>query len=178
MPSDADLPPRLIVTSPKSILKQPTVIPSESIADRVKRRRGTPSSSIAERVLQQQRESANPVLDFDTGELLEYRQLLRDPKHKEIWTKAGANEFSRLAQGVSGCIDGTNTIFFVHKNKILRDRLKDVTYNKFVASICTKKDEPHHIRATLGCNLIHYPDDVGTPTANLLLIKIFLNSVI
>jgi hypothetical protein len=27
-------------------------------------------------------------------------------------------------------------------------------------------------------NLINYPDDVGTPTANLLLIKIFLNSVI
>ena len=34
------------------------------------------------------------------------------------------------------------------------------------------------IRATLGGNLIHYPDDVGTPTADLLLIKIFLNSVI
>ncbi len=26
--------------------------------------------------------------------------------------------------------------------------------------------------------LINYPDDVGTPTANLLLIKIFLNSII
>lgn len=30
----------------------------------------------------------------------------------------------------------------------------------------------------MGGNLINYPDDVGTPTANLLLIKIFLNSVI
>jgi hypothetical protein len=30
----------------------------------------------------------------------------------------------------------------------------------------------------MGGNLIHYPDDVGTPTADLLLIKIFLNSVI
>ena len=29
----------------------------------------------------------------------------------------------------------------------------------------------------MGGNLINYPDDVGTPTANLLLIKIFLNSV-
>ena len=27
-------------------------------------------------------------------------------------------------------------------------------------------------------NLINYPDDVGTPTATLLLIKIFLNSII
>jgi hypothetical protein len=71
-----------------------------------------------------------------------------------------------------------NTIFFVHKHKIPQDRLKDVTYIKFVASVCTEKDEPHRIRATLGGNLIHYPNDVGTPTANLLLIKIFLNSVI
>jgi hypothetical protein len=45
-------------------------------------------------------------------------------------------------------------------------------------SICTKKDDPYQIRATLGGNLIHYPDDVGTPTANLPLIKKFLNSVI
>jgi hypothetical protein len=30
----------------------------------------------------------------------------------------------------------------------------------------------------MGGNLINYPEDVGTPTASLLLIKIFLNSVI
>ena len=30
----------------------------------------------------------------------------------------------------------------------------------------------------MGGNLINYPDDVGAPTANLLLIKIFLNSII
>jgi hypothetical protein len=30
----------------------------------------------------------------------------------------------------------------------------------------------------MGGNLINYPDDAGTPTANLFLIKIFLNSVI
>ncbi len=119
IPFDVSLPPRLIVTSPtafiqqqqpKPILKQPAVISSESIADRVKRRRGTPLSSIAERRVQGRRDSTNPVLNFDTGKLLEYRQLLRDSKHKEIWTTAGANEFGRLAQGVGRRIDGTNTI--------------------------------------------------------------------
>ncbi len=30
----------------------------------------------------------------------------------------------------------------------------------------------------MGGNLIKNPDDVGTPTANLLLIKVFLNSVV
>ena len=34
------------------------------------------------------------------------------------------------------------------------------------------------MQATMGGNLINYPDDVGVSTANLLLIKIFLNSVI
>jgi hypothetical protein len=41
-----------------------------------------------------------------------------------------------------------------------------------------EKEDPHQIQATLRGNLIHFLDDVGTPTANLLLIKIFLNSVI
>jgi hypothetical protein len=60
----------------------------------------------------------------------------------------------------------------------MKTSLKDVTYIKFVSSIRTEKEDPHRIRATLGGNLIHYPNDVGTLTANLLPIKIFLNSVI
>jgi hypothetical protein len=176
-PFDPTTPPQLIVaTSAK-----PRIATSESIADRVKRRRETPPSfgqSIAERVAQWRRESASPVLDQYTGKMLEYPQLLRDPKHEAIWSKAGANEFGRLAQGVGGRIDCTNTMFFIHKHEIPQDRLKDVTYIKFVSLIRTEKEDPHQIGATLGGNLIHYPDDVGTPTADLLLIKIFLNSAI
>ena len=41
-----------------------------------------------------------------------------------------------------------------------------------------EKKEPNRTRAMLGGNLVNYPDDVGTPTANLLLIKILLNSAI
>lgn len=67
---------------------------------------------------------------------------------------------------------------FIQKHDIPPDRLKDVTYIKFVSSIRTEKDDPHRVRATLGGNLIHYPEDVGTPTDDLLLIKLFLNSVI
>jgi hypothetical protein len=196
-PFDANTPPQLIVESsaakskhqqqhkPLPILTQPKIVASESIVDRVKSRRETPPSLgqtpgqlIAERIARWRREFASPVLDQDTGKVLEYCQLLRDPKHKVIWSKAGANKFGRLAQGVGGRIDGTNTIFFVHKHEIPQDRLKDVTYIKFVSSIQTEKEDPHQIRATLGGNLIHYPKDVRTPTANLLLIKIFLNSVI
>ena len=102
-------PIRMIVASPKEtivasspspqqkfILEHPKFTASDSIAERVKARHANqhnnhttnePELSIAERVAarRRQKEQANPVLDFDTGELLEYRQLLRHPKYKEIW---------------------------------------------------------------------------------------------
>lgn len=56
--------------------------------------------------------------------------------------------------------------------------MRDVTYLTFVSNVRTEKEEQNRVRATMGWNLIHYPDNVGTPTADLLLINIFLNSVI
>jgi hypothetical protein len=51
--------------------------------------------------------------DAETGEYLIYRQLMRSPKHREIWSKSAANEFGRLAQGLKdGRVKGTNTIRF------------------------------------------------------------------
>ena len=139
--------------------------------------------SIAERLLRRKRQmnqihAAFPVLDPESGQLPEYRQLLRHPKFKEAWSISAANEFGRLAQGIKGRVKATDTIKFIHKCEIPANQLKDVTYIKFVCQVRTEKDEPNRTRATFGGNLIHYPDDVGTPTADLLLIKIFLNSVI
>eukprot|EP00804_Cyclotella_cryptica_P001048 CCRYP_008349-RA/>CCRYP_008349-RA protein AED:0.36 eAED:0.38 QI:0/0/0/1/0/0/3/0/608 len=180
---------------PKPILKPPThAVQEDSIAARLKARRAQQPSgtnitkaddeSIAERLLRRKRQlnqtqAAFPVLDPETGQLLEYRQLLRHPKFKEAWNISAANEFGRLAQGIKGRVKATDTIKFIPKSDIPPDRLKDVTYIKFVCQVRTEKDEPNRTtQATFGGNLIHYPDDVGTPTADLLLIKIFLNSVI
>jgi hypothetical protein len=96
----------------------------------------------------------------------------------EVWNRSAADEFGRLAQGIGERIKGTDTMRFIHKHKIPVDRLKDVTYIKIVCTVRTEKKDPNRMRATMGVNLINYPDDVGVPTANLLLIKIFLNSVI
>ena len=38
------------------------------------------------------------IHDADTGEYLNYRQLMRSTKHRETWSKSAANEFGRLAQ--------------------------------------------------------------------------------
>ena len=41
-----------------------------------------------------------------------------------------------------------------------------------------RKEQTQLNTVNMGGNLIKNPDDVGTPTANLLLIKVFLNSVV
>jgi hypothetical protein len=172
---------QIVESPPKPILKPPKYI-DESIAARVRARRlqskTTVNETIADRVAQRRREAAHAVLDQETGELLEYRRLLKHPRFKEVWNRSAADEFGRLAQGIGGRIKGTNTMQFVHKKDIPFDRLKDVTYIKFVCAVRTEKKNPNRMRATMGGNLINYPDDCGVPTANLLLIKIFLNSVI
>jgi hypothetical protein len=43
-------------------------------------------------------EMANAVLARETGELLEYRGLMKSEKYKKVWNTSSANEFGRLAQ--------------------------------------------------------------------------------
>ena len=53
-----------------------------------------------------------PVINPDTGVSLEYRHLIQGPD-KDIWVKALANYFGRLAQGVKERMpNGNSTIFF------------------------------------------------------------------
>lgn len=91
---------------------------------------------------------------------------------------SSANEFGRLAQGIGGCIQGTNTIFFVHKHQVPADRWKDITYAKFVCELKPNIQEMHRTQFTVGSDKVHYPGDDGTPTADLTLVKMHVNSVI
>ena len=122
---------------------------------------------------------ANAVLDHETGKMMNYRDLLRHPKYREDWSKSSANEFGRLAQGVGDRVEGTDTIFFIHKHEVPSDRFKDVTYASFVCTVRPQKlDEPNRTRLVIGGNNINYPFEVGTPTAEMLLAKILWNSII
>ena len=66
---------------------------------------------------------------------------MRDPKYKGTWQQSAANEFGRLAQGVGGRYKGKNTIFFIHKNQVPHDRMKDVTYRSFSCEYKPNKAE-------------------------------------
>ena len=123
-------------------------------------------------------EIAGAVLDPETGDLLEYRHLLANPKYQKVWKKAGAKELGRLAQGLPGIVEGTNTFFFKSYEEIPQDRRKDVTYAKFCCNERPEKADPNRVRITVGGDRINYPFDVGTPTADMLLVKLLFNSVI
>ena len=53
-----------------------------------------------------------------------------------------------------------------------------MTYLKFVYMVRTEKNELNRTRATMGGNLINYPEDVVAPATNLSMIKIFFNNII
>jgi hypothetical protein len=117
------------------------------------------------------RDFASAVLDEETGDLLEYRHLLKHPKYKDIWSKSFGKEIRRLATT-------TETIAFMSKEMIPQNRRKDITYGRIVCNHRSEKTDPYRTRITMGGNLINYPDDCGTPTADLLTVKLLFNSII
>ena len=64
---------------------------------------------------------AKAVLDAETGQLLAYQHLMKDPKYHEAWATSSANDFRQLAQGVGRRDSGIDTIFFIHKNETHRN---------------------------------------------------------
>jgi hypothetical protein len=121
---------------------------------------------------------ANSVIGKQ-GELLEYRHLIANPKTRATWTHSYSKELGRLAKGMPGRVTGTDTIFFIPKDKVPRARAKDVTYGLITCLIrLEKNDEPNQTRLVAGGDREHYPFDAGTPTANLLTIKLLINSMI
>ena len=72
-----------------------------------------------------------PVLDEETGQLMEYCQLRKHPNYKATWTTPYSKEMGRLchgigrnAEGTVQRVDGTDTYFFVYYNDIPAERLK------------------------------------------------------
>ena len=57
------------------------------------------------------------MLDEDAGELMEYSGLMKNPKYRKLYAKSYTKELGRLAQGMPGQVEGTNTIFFIPKKE-------------------------------------------------------------
>jgi hypothetical protein len=115
---------------------------------------------------------ANSVIIEDTGASLIYRHLINDASTFTIWNEAAANEFGRLAQGVWGRIEGSNTIFLSHAKPSPKAKLLPTD------GFRPNKSEIHRVRLAVGGNLIQYPGDVSTRSADLTTSKCLWNSTI
>ena len=117
-------------------------------------------------------------MDKDSGKMLNYRQLMRHPDYKKQWSLSSANEFGRLANGIGGRTKNpTNTIKFICKEDVPKDRGKCVTYGQFVCAVRPEKAEKNRTRFTVGGNRINYPGEVATPKADMIVAKMLFNSV-
>jgi hypothetical protein len=76
---------------------------------------------------------------------MEYRHLIKNPKYCTTWKNAYGKELGRLAQGIPGTVQGTNTIVFISPNQVPPNRQKDVTYGRICANYRPEKDDPYRI---------------------------------
>ena len=62
---------------------------------------------------------AMAIMDADTGQLLNYCQLMQSTQYRDAWSLSLAYEFGQLANGVGGHINNpTNTIQFIHQHEV------------------------------------------------------------
>jgi hypothetical protein len=123
-------------------------------------------------------ETANSMLG-EKGKHLKYCHLMGNPKTKAVWAHSYGNEIGQLAQGMPGWNTGTNTIFFIQRDQVPRDRIKGTTYGLITCLVCPENiNAPNRTRLVAGGDRVHYPGDAGTPTADLLTIKLLINSII
>ena len=83
------------------------------------------------------------MLDDDTGDLIEYRDLIGNPKYRKIWGNLHGNELGRLVQDMPGQVEGTNTLFFMEKEDLPTVRWRDVTYGCIVVRYRPEKQDPN-----------------------------------
>ena len=114
---------------------------------------------------------------------MELKQLLKDPKHKETWSKAASNEYGRLFQGWgrkdngSQRIIGTNTCHWIKKEQVPKN--KTATYVRTVSAVRPEKtEEPNCVQFTAGGNLLQYYDETSTETASIETAKKLIHSVL
>ena len=116
------------------------------------------------------------VIHPDTGVSPEYRHLIQVPD-KDIWVKALANDFGRLAQGVKDIMPtGNSIIFSIHPSKIPAH--KKSTYGRLVVDILPLKDEKYRVHITVGGDKLDFCGYTSSVAASLATVKLLLNSVV
>jgi hypothetical protein len=112
---------------------------------------------------------------------MEYRDLLKDPKHGETWSRAAANEHGRLFNGVGKNADGTqrvkgtSTCRWIKKSQVPKG--KRVTYARTVVAVRPAKEEINRVRITVGGNLLEYLRETLTEAASIEITKLLIGTI-
>ena len=88
-------------------------------------------------------EMINAVLNEERGELMEYRHIMKNPKYRKLYTTSYIKELGRIAQGMPGKAEGTNTIYFIDKADIQAEQWKYVMYVRVVLAYRPEKSDPY-----------------------------------
>jgi hypothetical protein len=89
------------------------------------------------------------IIDKDTGAILEYHHLVKNPVTIPVWETSFVNEIGHLFQGIREH-KGTNTYFFIKKSQV--PTKKWPTYGQICCNFCPQKREQNPTRLTVGGN--------------------------
>ncbi len=99
---------------------------------------------------------------------------MTNPEHKTVWAPSSAKEFGDLHKELEILLKE----YFLFTSTNTLKRIKHITYVKFVCELKPNKAKMHQTRMAVGSDKVNYLDDVCTPTADLLLVKMNSNSVV
>ncbi|KAL7426973.1 hypothetical protein ACHAXH_000515 [Discostella pseudostelligera] len=122
-----------------------------------------------------------PVIHPITGKsITNYKKLAADPVMRDTWARAFGKEFGNLALGDNATkTPGTDSIFVLMHDQIRQiPRDHTITYTQIVVDYRPQKTDPNRVRLTAGGNLIEYPGELTTQTADLTTTKMLWNSII
>jgi hypothetical protein len=114
-----------------------------------------------------------PMIHPTMGETISsYKKLMHDPATMDIWPFG--KDFGGMSQGDNKTGQkGTNAIFVMtHAEILLIPTDRTIAYARVVVDFRPQKADPHRIRITAGGNLINYPGELTTQTANLTTSKL------
>jgi hypothetical protein len=122
-----------------------------------------------------------PMIHPTTGEtIMSYKKLMNNPATMEISQTAFGKDLGGMAKGNNKTGQhGTNSIsVMTHAEILLILADRTITYTRVVIDFRPQKLDPHQIWITAGGNLINYPGELTTKTADLTTSKLMWNSVL
>ena len=107
-------------------------------------------------------ELINAILNKETGEIMEYRQIMKSPTYRKFYKKIHRKELGRLTQGIPVVVKGTNTKCVIDKEDMPVKRWQDVTYGRGVVDYRSEQSDLYQMHLIVGGNLIVYPSNSDT----------------